>query len=523
MAGRMSKAATGTPTPPAEQKPTIGNRMMKLAQRGMSAFRAQLMSHVAPYEAASNTARLNANGAGPKALAKYAVKIAKIARQMNRNDGPMGQAFAKLGEAVVNTGATPRTVFRELLPHWADFIAAADPTGGVPLGELIASSYIDSELTGDLFVWMKRTDYVEGGPVPLELKVLPMEFLSDKTEELGPGHAIYNGIETRDDKPVAYWFYPNNPNDVSGFSGDNEPIRVPAGEVLHLFTPSQPGSHRGQSRAVAAMINLGRLHGYVDAEMARKKTVAMLAGFIRDSEGKMKMPGQQATAEAEKLIDIVEWEYGQLINLPAETDISFPNIQDSSGNAIAFIKLLGLIISSALKIPYELVFGDWAEISDRTAALASTYFDKFVDKERARLEHQVYNKLWRLFVDLCIVTGKWTPPKGVEQSHWYRVTWSWPVRDNKHPVQNIEGKKLAVETGFIDEDTVIEDFGYDPDEVRFRAALARARRRAYGEVRAGEELFVETEFTKRLDEIVRAPIDALLREIEQSDGGKSAA
>lgn len=439
----------------------------------------------APYETAAANARMPAvSNIGPNQIAAYQARNRAIARHFYRTDGLLRGAYNNLAQFVVGTGPVPRTKFRELLPLWQAWASQSDPTRSLPFGLQLHAAYLDSELTGDTLIRLRPRRESDGLIVPLQLQLLESEHMPVDTKVNNvTKNRIVAGVEIDPiDGPAAYWLHRRHPNDVTLMdSFNNEPVRVPASEVLHLFRPARMGSYRGESRAVAALVSLWRLHGYVDAEMLRKKLVASLSGFLKDMEDQeIVLPGMEnAETAADTMMDVLHWEYGQLIQLPSSTDIKFPNIVDTSGNSASFIRLLGLIISAALGMPYELVFGDLTDVSDRVLEMSNRQFDLFIAAERQRIEHQVCNVVWRRFVDLCVATGLWVPPKGVPQHHWYDVKWTWPVRSYKHPVQDIAAKLEAMKAGLIDRDTLIEELGYDPEEVDLRHAMAMTRAYVY--------------------------------------------
>jgi lambda family phage portal protein len=524
MAGKISKAVsrpTSVEVVPARSK----RRTLSAAGGAVSTSRAQMSGVAAPYEQAADNSRLPiAPQMGPVQLGSYQRRNISLTRHFYRTDGTLRSAYNNLAQGVVGTGPVPRTKFRELMALWRVYSRQSDPTGMLPFGLQVHAIYLESELSGDGLVRIRPRRAEDGLIVPMQLQLLESEFLPfNKTEVLRSGNRVVNGIELDAiDRPTAYWLHRSHPNDTTAWRTD-ELARVPASEVLHVARPARLGAYRGESRAVAALVSLWRLHGYVDAEMLRKKLAATLAGFIKDSgDNEPTMPGA-ASEDVDSLIDFLHWEYGQLIQLPASTDITFPNVQDTSGNAIAFIRLLGLIISAALGIPYELVFGDWKDTSDRTAVFSSTYFDLFIEGERRRLEHQLCNPVWRRFVDLCVASGLWTPPPGVPQHHWYEVSWSWPVRSYRHPVQDIEAKLKAMQAGLIDRDSLIEELGYDPEEVDLRQCMAMLRARLYRlKYQSHEDSGDESEFTKRLSESQVQAIEKIVAEIEGAEADEGA-
>jgi hypothetical protein len=66
---------------------------------------------------------------------------------------------------------------------------------------------------------------------------------------------------------------------MSGIGGSTT-VRVDAAEMIHLFRPLRPGQIRGEPWLARALVKLNELDQYDDAELVRKKTAAMFAGFV---------------------------------------------------------------------------------------------------------------------------------------------------------------------------------------------------------------------------------------------------
>ena len=142
--------------------------------------------------------------------------------------------------------------------------------------------------------------------VGLQLQVLEPEHLPVTLNTLAEsGNVIRAGIEfDRLGRRVAYHLYRSHPEDgllapMSG-TGGMETVRVPADEIVHLFRPLRPGQIRGEPWLARALVKLNELDQYDDAELVRKKTAAMFAGFVtRDQpEDPLMGEGVRPTAPA---------------------------------------------------------------------------------------------------------------------------------------------------------------------------------------------------------------------------------
>ena len=69
-------------------------------------------------------------------------------------------------------------------------------------------------------------------------------------------------------------------------------VRVPATEVIHVIDPVEGGQLRGVSKLAPAIVKLFLLDQYDDAELDRKKTAAMFAGFITKTAPEEQLMGE---------------------------------------------------------------------------------------------------------------------------------------------------------------------------------------------------------------------------------------
>jgi hypothetical protein len=121
---------------------------------------------------------------------------------------------------------------------------------------------------------------------------------------------------------VAYHFRRRHPGDSTDQGAViPETVRVPAGDVLHIYRPIDAGQIRGLPHVAPAMVRLFLLDQYDDAELDRKKTAAMFAGFITKTA-----PEEPMMGEAEADLDgaaIASLEPGTMqVLLPGE-DVKF--------------------------------------------------------------------------------------------------------------------------------------------------------------------------------------------------------
>jgi lambda family phage portal protein len=184
-----------------------------------------------------------------------------------------------------------RRKIQELWLHWTDEADSAGLCDFYGLQALILRSVIEC---GECFVRLKIDK--KNATVPLKLQVLESEHLdSSKDNVLQNGNVIRSGIEfDRFGKRVAYYIYKEHPGDSSFQS--LESLRIPASEILHIFKTLRPGQIRGEPWLSNVLLKLHELDQYEDAELVRKKTAAMFAGFVTRLDSESEIFGDQRDA-----------------------------------------------------------------------------------------------------------------------------------------------------------------------------------------------------------------------------------
>jgi outer membrane protein assembly factor BamB len=196
----------------------------------------------------------------------------------------------------IGTGIKPQSMLTDQLSReaihslWRDWCEEADAAGLTDFYGLQALACRAMLEGGECLVRLRYRRPEDGLPVGLQLQLLEPEHLpATLNQELASGNVIRAGIEfDKLGRRVAYHLYRSHPGDGSlapmsgtgGVVGGLDTVRVPASEIIHLFRPLRPGQIRGEPWLARALVKLNELDQYDDAELVRKKTAAMFAGFI---------------------------------------------------------------------------------------------------------------------------------------------------------------------------------------------------------------------------------------------------
>ena len=227
---------------------------------------------------------------------------------------------------------------------------------------------------GEALIRLRYRRVEDGLPVALQIQVLEAEHLPTTMNRDLPatggasnvGNVIRSGIEfDRLGRRVAYHLHRSHPNDgllaPMSSQGGMDTVRVDAREVIHLFRPLRPGQIRGEPWLTRALVKLNELDQYDDAELVRKKTAAMFAGFITRMAPEDNLMGESA-ADANG-VALAGMEPGTLQILEPGEDIKFSAPADVGSSYVEFMRQQFRAVAAAMGITYEMLTGDLTQVN----------------------------------------------------------------------------------------------------------------------------------------------------------------
>lgn len=410
------------------------------------------------------------------------------ARYLDRNNGYAGNAKQCFVAAAVGAGIKPawragkdqpRKEIQARFKAWTD---TADLEGVTDYYGLQARVAGELFVAGEAFVRRVMIAAEDGFP-SLCLQVLPSEMLDPTyTTELANGHRVRQGIEfDANGVRAAYHFWKEHPGD-STQTPSGERVRIAASEILHVIDPIEAGQIRGLPRLTAAIVKLWLLDVYDDAELDRKKTAAMYAGFITSQPSPDGAPSAGVAPSDEPGIGIAGLEPGTMQMLEPGEDVKFSAPADVGSSYEPFQYRTLVQICAAAGLPYAGVTGDVlrANYSNMRAALIEA------QRRIERLQHGV------LIFQLCRPVARWwfeadllagcieAPGYVDDPSSWLDITHIPPRVEWIDPYKDRNAELLAVRAGFLSLPRVIESSGFDTDEVLDEIAACNAKIDALG-------------------------------------------
>ena len=191
---------------------------------------------------------------------------------------------------------------------FSEWCEVCDINGQLTFSEIQILCMREIVEAGEVFIRLIHTSEKEFNgiyrPVPLALELIEADRIATerdtyKVREKQNGNRVIRGIELDDTgKPVAYWIYPEHPQSPYAVR-NQEPQRIAANDVIHLFRKDRVGQSRGVTWFAPSMSWMRDLGVYVDNEI-QASAVASCFGVAIKTE--TPIPGLSAP-EDEDVVD----------------------------------------------------------------------------------------------------------------------------------------------------------------------------------------------------------------------------
>ena len=443
----------------------------------------------ASYEGAAAGRRLGTWQPGDAGVNTLLFRDASLMRSRSRDlvrrNAWASNAVDSLVANLVGTGIKPQSTHSDPLVKekiqalWQEWTKEADAhglCGFYGLQALIARAMIEG---GEVVVRLRNREERDGLIVPLQLQVLEPEHLpADLNQDLANGNRIRAGIEfDRIGRRRAFHLYREHPGEKPMLFRAGETVPVPVSEVCHIFKPLRPGQLRGEPWFSQALVKLYELDQYDDAELVRKKTAALIAGFITKPDPELGIGGEDGEEPDEDGAVPVTWSPGTMqVLLPGE-DIKFSDPADVGGQYAEFMRVQLRAVAVGLGLTYEQFTGDLTGVNYSSIRAGLLEFRRRMEQlQRAVFVHQFCRPVWQRWMDQAVLSGaiempgyrkKWREYQSVK---WIPQGWVWV-----DPLKEINSTLIAIRAGLISRAEAISRHGLDAEMVDTEIAADNQR------------------------------------------------
>jgi lambda family phage portal protein len=396
----------------------------------------------------------------------------------------------------IGTGIKPQSMVQDQATReaihslWWDWCEQADAAGLTDFYGLQALATRAMLEGGEALIRLRYRRVEDGLPVALQIQVLEAEHLPTTLNRDLPaaggasnvGNVIRAGIEfDRLGRRVAYHLYRSHPNDgllapmSSSAGGGMDTVRVDAREMIHLFRPLRPGQIRGEPWLTRALVKLNELDQYDDAELVRKKTAAMFAGFITRMAPEENLMGE-GSADANG-VALAGMEPGTLQILEPGEDIKFSAPADVGSSYAEFMRQQFRAVAAAMGITYEMLTGDLTQVNYSSIRAGLLEFRRRCEAlQHGVIVHQLCRPIWRAWMDQAVLEGVLDLPayrknqRQYQAAKWIPQGWKWV-----DPQKEYNAMKLAIRAGLMSRSEAISGNGYDAEDVDREIAADNVR------------------------------------------------
>ena len=392
----------------------------------------------------------------------------------------------------IGTGIKPQSMVADnavresihaLWSAWCQDADAAGVTDFYGLQALACRAMLEG---GEVLVRLRYRRREDGLTVGLQLQLLEPEHLpTTMNQTLATGNVIRAGIEfDRLGRRVAYHLYRAHPEDgalapMSG-TGGIDTVRVPAAEIIHLFRPLRPGQIRGEPWLARALVKLNELDQYDDAELVRKKTAAMFAGFITRLSPEDNLMGEGA-ADASG-VALAGLEPGTLQLLEPGEDVKFSQPADVGASYAEFLRMQFRAVAAAMGVTYEMLTGDLTQVNYSSIRAGLLEFRRRCEAiQHGVIVHQLCRPIWQAWLEQAVLEGALRLPAFASKRAEYRAVkwipqgWQWV-----DPKKEFDAMLTAIRAGLLSRSEAISAFGYDAEDIDREIAADNARADALG-------------------------------------------
>ncbi len=391
----------------------------------------------------------------------------------------------------IGTGIKPQSLakddtFRtEVQALWRDWTEEADAAGQTDFYGLQALACRAMLEGGECLIRLRPRRIEDGLSVPLQLQLLepehlPLNLNTEVREGKNAGNVIRSGIEFDAlGRRVAYHLYRSHPEDgvLSPMSGQGglDTVRIDASEIIHLYRVLRPGQIRGEPWLSRALVKLNELDQYDDAELVRKKTAAMFAGFITRLSPEDNLLGEGLPDDAG--VALAGLEPGTMQILEPGEDIKFSDPADVGGSYSEFLRNQFRAVAAAIGITYEQLTGDLTGVNYSSIRAGLLEFRRRCEMiQHSVIVHQLCRPVWSAWLKQAVLSGAITAPGYARRkreylaSKWVPQGWQWV-----DPEKEFKAMLLAIRAGLMSRSEAISTFGYDAEDVDREIAADNAR------------------------------------------------
>lgn len=361
--------------------------------------------------------------------------------------------------------------------RWCVSPEMADVTGRKSFAAICRLAAENWARDGEAFIMIDRKADNEYG---ISLRIVRPDAIDETMNGGGRDTAIRNGVEIdrRTLRPVAYYFRGDREDPTCSWVLNRPVVKIPAADVLHLFTQHDESQTRGMPLGHAVLKKLKMLDEYNVAELVAARDEANTTGIYYAPIGRDGEIGEY-TEEQDAALTMPS-EPGTKIKLEQGWDYKTVTPTHPNRELTPFKNSMLREIASGLCVEYSCFANDYAGVS-YSSVRAGTIAER--DHWRilqAQFMEQIATPVFRAWLASFLKYRISTPYIAADfnrlSEHEFRGrTWDWV-----DPLKDVNAAAVAVAHGWKTDTQIAADYGSD-----FEENLAEATRLKKKKEKAG--------------------------------------
>lgn len=397
-------------------------------------------------------------------------KLVSRSRDLVRNNGYARKGISTFERHLVRTGVRAEWSSPGVQKAWDGWTLECDYGGQLDLYGQQRLAVRTWKESGECLVRFRVEPSLD---VPLQLQLLEPDHLD--TYKSGPvgneGNFVFMGVEFDvSGRRAAYWLFPTHPGESHFLPLQSSLVskRVPADEVIHLYSIDRPGQVRGVPQLAVSIMKARDLDDYEEAELLRKKIEACFVAVITkpyNAEGigeeQEQTDGTKTRLEKVRPASFVYTRYGE--------DVTFGNPSPSQGYG-DYTKTQLRAIAAGTDCTYEQLTGDLSGVNYSSIREGKLEFRALIELEQELTFIPMFCRaVARKFAEVGYLRGKLRPAPDNTT-----VAWTTPKIDWIDPLKEVMAIKEEQKACMKSISESLRERGYSPEKV-FREIAAERK------------------------------------------------
>jgi len=234
--------------------------------------------------------------------------------------------------------------------------------------------------------------------------------------------------------PKSYRVLKSHPGDSMP---STEAYNIDAEYMIHYYTSTRPGQHRGISELTPALDRFGMMRDYSTACLESAQSAACYAGVLTTDT-------PAGEAEEIEALESFELSRNMLLTLPQGWDMKQNTPAHPVANYQEFIDALISEIARCLNIPWNIAAGKSKDYNFASGRLDTQTYYRLIDIERNRIKHLFLDNLLQKYIaEYVLVYGV---PRGIDLTR-LNYKWYFDGFEPNDPVKTANAQKTRLELG----------------------------------------------------------------------------